>query len=71
MTPTTPRFTPGDRVYVRGWRHDARLIVKRLYTKRRGNALFPHWLCTDAIGQLWIIPQIHMSTKQINEVVTT
>lgn len=59
----TPR--PGDRVYVRGWRQDVRLLVKRL-SRRRTRLGFPHWICTDAAGYSWVIPQIHMSSRPMD-----
>lgn len=57
------RFVPGDVAYVRGWNQSVTVtIVSQLQSLR-----WPHYLAEDYDGNLWQLPQIHLSHSAIIE----
>lgn len=55
------RFSVGDTAYVRGWSATATVkIVSQLQSLR-----WPHYLAEDYDGNLWQLPQIHLSYSPI------
>lgn len=57
------RFSVGDVAYVRGWSQAVTVtIVSQLQSLR-----WPHYLVEDYDGNLWQLPQIHLSRSPIVE----
>lgn len=68
MKTTEPRFKPGQIVYPRitphgpRWSKDESLTVDSLAPAANG---FMHYKCRDATGAIFLIPQLHLSSKPI------
>lgn len=58
------RFNKGDVVYARWFGQETLLIVRPV----KVNSPFPHWIVSSWGGRkndFWVIPQIHLSSKNI------
>lgn len=57
------KFHVGQAVYVWGFRQDISLTIKE--QKLLGTLNFPHYVVEELNGDLWTVPQMHLSRKPL------
>ena len=57
------KFHVGQAVYVWGFSQDISLTIKE--QKLLGTLNFPHYVVEELNGDLWTVPQMHLSRKPI------
>ena len=57
------KFRPGQYVYV--WGFSQEFSFRVLSQSQLGPAGFPHYIVSSHEGDLWTVPQLHLSTKPL------